>query len=86
MRGPANPWFDPTRPSAGQVSGKTVQTRMIDAQRLAAVPLRIAGSAVELSAVDARGLDDDGLVTLLCAVVTRSGWHWQPAFFDSGDT
>jgi hypothetical protein len=26
-------------------------------------------------------LDERGVATLLCAVVTRSGWHWQPAFF-----
>ncbi len=86
MRGPGDDWFDPTRPSATRISGKTVQTRMIKPQQLAAVPLRFAGPIVECAAGHGDGLDNEGLVTLLCAVVTRSGWHWQPAFFGSGDS
>jgi hypothetical protein len=86
MRGPGDPHFDPTRPTATRVSGKTVQTSMIDAQRLAAMPVRLVGPSAELPADVAAALDPDGVVTLLCAVVTRSGWHWQPVFFASADS
>ncbi|ROZ71578.1 hypothetical protein [Ramlibacter sp. WS9] len=84
MRGPGDDSFDPTRPTASRVSGKTAQTRMIDPQRLAAIPLRMFGEAVELPHDFASSLAPDDTVTLLCAVVTRSGWHWQPVFFGSG--
>jgi hypothetical protein len=85
MRGPADSYFDPTRPSASHVSGTTLQTSMIDPQRLATLPLRLFGQGVELPDGYAAALDTDGMVTLLCAVVTRSGWRWQPVFFASSD-
>ncbi len=84
MQGPGDDSFDPTRPTASRISGKSVQTRMIDPQRLAAIPLRMFGEAVELPDDFARSLAPDDTVMLLCAVVTRSGWHWQPVFFNSG--
>lgn len=84
MRGPGDDSFDPTRPTASHISGKTVQTRMIDPQRLAAVPLRMVGETVELPGEFTSSLAADDTVTLLCAVVTRSGWHWQPVFFGGG--
>lgn len=86
MRGPADSYFDPTRPSASHVSGTTLQTSMIDPQRLAELPLRMYGQAVELPDGYAASLDADGMVTLLCAVVTKSGWRWQPVFFGKRDS
>lgn len=85
MRGPGDDHFDPTRPTATRISGKTVQTRMIDPQRLAAIPLRMFGESVELPDDFTSSLAPDDTVTLLCAVVTRSGWHWQPVFFGGGN-
>lgn len=85
MRGPADPFFDPTRPEASRVSGVTVQTSMIDPQQLAAVPLRLFGQTAELPDGHGADLNADAAVTLLCAVVTRSGWRWQPVFFSGGE-
>ena len=86
MQGPAETYFDPTRPNASHVSGTTLQTSTIDPQRLAALPLRLFGQTVELPDDFAASLDANGMVTLLCAVVTRSGWGWQPVFFGPGDS
>jgi hypothetical protein len=84
MRGAGDAYFDPARPNASHVSGITLQTSMIDPKLLAALPLRLFGPTVELPEQTAAALDADGMVRLLCAVVTRSGWHWQPVFFGSG--
>lgn len=84
MRGPADPLFDPARPQASRVSGVTLQASMIDPRQLASVPLRMFGHQVELPDGHGTGLDADAIVTLLCAVVTRSGWRWQPVFFGGG--
>ena len=86
MQGPAETYFDPTRPNASHVSGTTLQTSTIDPQCLAALPLRLFGQTAELPDGFAASLDADGMVTLLCAVVTRSGWGWQPVFFGPGDS
>lgn len=84
MRGPGDPYFDPGRPDATSISARSVQTSMIDPQRLAATPLRLFQHTVELPADFAAALDADGVVTLLCAVVTQSGWQWRPVFFGTG--
>jgi hypothetical protein len=80
MRSIGDAAFDPTRPDASSVSGVMVQTSMIDMQRLAAMPLTLLARSVELPRGLAATLDADGLCTLMCAVVTRSGWAWQPQF------
>ena len=85
MRSPGDPFFDPTRPNATQVWGKTAQTTQIERERLNAVPLRFQGQDAKLPADFAAAIDGDGMLTVLCAVVTRSGWRWQPVFFGSGD-
>lgn len=85
MRGPGDDYFDPTRPLARRVSSVTFQTSTINPQRLEALPLRMFGQSVELPEGHAQTLDADGMVILLCAVVTRSGWQWQPVFFQSSD-
>lgn len=86
MRGPADTFHDPTRPNASRVSGITFQTSTLNAQRLEAMPLRMFAASVELPGDVAVSLDADGMLLLLCAVVTRSGWNWQPAFFGSDDS
>lgn len=78
MRPAAGPRFDPARPSADRVWQTTWQATLIDARRLAAVPLNPLGLHAELPAACAAALDGDGLLTALCALVTRSGWAWQP--------
>lgn len=83
MRGPGDPALDPTRPQARRTWALTAQTTLIEPARLAALPLILQGERVELPAEFARALDPEGMVTLLCAVVTRSGFDWQPVFFES---
>ena len=85
LRGLGEPAFDPSRPEAASISGKVAQTTMIEPARLQAIPLTLDGRTAKLPADFTAGLDGEGLVTALCAVVTRSGWNWQPEFFESGD-
>jgi hypothetical protein len=81
MRGPGDEWFDPARPDARRRWASTVQATMIVPTRLAAVPLQLYAQHAELPAAHAASLDGEGVVTALCALVTRSGWHWQPRLF-----
>jgi hypothetical protein len=81
MRGPGDEWMDPARPDAGQVWSSTLQTTMVVPSRLAAVPLQLQSRQAALPAGYANSLDGEGVLTALCALVTRSGWHWQPRLF-----
>ena len=81
LRAPGDPPFDPSRPSATSVSHSVAQTSRMDPGKLAAVPVSLHGDSVEVPRDYAAQLDNDGMVLLLCAVVTRSGWNWQPVFF-----
>ncbi|MEZ5355884.1 MAG: hypothetical protein R2762_24900 [Bryobacteraceae bacterium] len=81
MRGIGDPSFDPTRPNASKVSETTAQVTPVKRQALAAMPLTLSGSAAAVPPDVAASLDPEAMLTLLCAVTTRSGWHWQPAFF-----
>jgi len=83
MRSPGDPFYDPMRPPAKRIWGKTAQTTQIDQNRLAAVPLQVKGRGALLSPQFAAPLDGEGMVTVLCALVIRSGWRWQPEFFAS---
>lgn len=83
MRGPGDSSYNPTRPNATRVSETTFQTTMIVPSRLAQVPLRVHLDRVEVPEEFLRGLDGDGMMTLLCAVATQSGWRWQPVFLNS---
>lgn len=85
MRMPGSPFFDPTRPSADRVWSNTAQTTQLESSRLAEVPLRFSGDTAVLPADYLTALDGEGMVTLLCVLVTRSGWRWQPVFFARGD-
>ena len=74
MRALGEAAFDPARPEAQAVFNVARQTTIIDAARLAQTPW--PGDAVAWASFDA-----EGWVTLACAVVTRSGWRWEPALF-----
>lgn len=78
LRGLGEPAFDPSRPDAQRVWNLTLQASMIDPQRLAAVPLRLSGDEVQLPAGYTQSLDADGWLTLIVALVTTSGYGWQP--------
>jgi hypothetical protein len=79
MRTIGDPAFDPARPQARQVWARVAQATMVEPQRLDAVRLR--WSAKGVAAADPGARDAESLVTLLAAVVVRSGWHWQPLLF-----
>lgn len=81
LRGPGQPHFDPTRPEAQAVSETVAQVTPIRDAELAAMPVTWQGPTALVPAEFAAALDERGVATLLCAAVTRSGWHWQPAFF-----
>jgi hypothetical protein len=70
--------FDATRPDAQRVWSSTWQATMIEPARLANVPLQLQSAGALLPAAYLDSLDGEGVLTVLCAVVTRSGWHWQP--------
>jgi hypothetical protein len=79
MRSLGDPAFDPARPQARRVWTRVAQVTMVEPQRLDAVRLR--WSAEGVAAADPGGRDAESLVTLLAALVVRSGWHWQPLLF-----
>ena len=70
--------FDATRPDAQRVWSSTWQATMIEPARLAGMPLQLQATSVLMPASYLDSLDDEGVLTALCAVVTRSGWRWQP--------
>ena len=80
MRCIGDPAFDPTRPDAQRISSRVAQASMIDPARLQATRLVLRDGQAEPApqAVAATAADPDALVTLLCALVTRSGYAWQP--------
>ena len=81
MRAPLSPSYDPKRPEATAIWQSVAQTSTITPEKLNAVRLQIRDRTVNLPSDSAAQLDGDSLVTLLCAIVTRSGWNWQPRFF-----
>lgn len=81
MRGPGQPAFDPARPDAQAGWRIIAQVTPVRQTDLTATPLTWQGPTVAVPAEFAAALDERGVATLLCAVVTRSGWHWKPAFF-----
>jgi hypothetical protein len=80
MRGVGERAIDPTRPDAQQVSSRVAQTSMIDSARLQATRLVLREGRAEpaAKAMSGAAADADEIVTLLCALVTRSGYAWQP--------
>lgn len=79
MRSPGDPAFDPARPQADRVWACVAQATMVEPQRLEAVTLRWSPEGV--AAADAGARDAESLLTLLAALVMRSGWRWQPLLF-----
>ena len=80
LPGIGEPDFDPTRPDAQRLRSWQAQTTMIDPARLASTRLSLDGDRAVPApdAVSAAAADTDAIVTLLCALVTRSGYAWQP--------
>lgn len=79
MRSIGDPAFEPTRPAARRIWASVAQATMIEPQRLAAVRLRWSPEGV--AAADAGAADAEAMLALLAALVTRSGWRWQPLLF-----
>lgn len=75
--------YAPTTPDAQRVWSRTIQTRLIDDAQLALMPLRFDGPQAEIGPMPGAGATDDEVVPVLCALVTRSGYRWQPVFFGS---
>ena len=63
-----------------------LQTSMIDPARLHATRLSLRGGHAEPApgAMSRAVADADDVVTLLCALVTRSGYVWQPLLVGRG--
>lgn len=78
LRGPGDDLVDAARPDAQQLWSTTLQATMVLPSLLAAVPLRLHTCQAELPPGYTAALDGEGVLTALCAVVTRSGWLWQP--------
>ncbi len=78
LRGAGDDGTAPTRPDARQLWSLALQTTLVQPSRLADVPLRLRSCQAELPPGYALALDGEDVLTALCALVTRSGWHWQP--------
>jgi hypothetical protein len=76
LRSMGEPAFDPARPDAQRVHGRSIQATMIEPEPLAAVRIDFEAGAVRLPG----GVpsEPEAIITLLCALVTRSGYAWQP--------
>lgn len=79
MRSLGDEAFDPTRPQTQKVWLRTVQTTLLDDQRLAAAPVALAGDGLAWQGpVERRLADSDALMACLAVIVLRSGWTWAP--------
>lgn len=81
MRSAAEPYFDPTRPDAQAVWNRTRQSSMIDPDRFVATNVRFDGDEVSFDYPPGIAVDDDAVITLFAALVTRSGYAWAPRLF-----
>jgi hypothetical protein len=86
MRAPGEHWFDPARPDAQRVSSRSARATVVEAQDLAGVQLRWTPEGTVAAAVlpTMAGDEAQAWLTLLAAVVTRSGYAWRPRLFGSG--
>ncbi len=73
--------YAPTTPDASLVWSRAVQTRLIDEAKLARLAIQFEGPLARIPAADGALALDDRVVPMLCALVTRSGYAWRPAFF-----
>jgi hypothetical protein len=69
---------DPKRPQAQAVWSRTWQSTLIEPERLARTRVEFRRDRVEHELQGKSLPDQDALITLLGAVVTRSGYAWQP--------
>lgn len=76
MRSLGDSPFDPTRPRVQKMSGRSIQTTLIVPDQLAAVELGWAGGQLQL--LSPAPTEPEAIVTVLCALVTRSGYARQP--------
>jgi hypothetical protein len=84
MRGIGDPAVDPTRPDAQRISSRVAQASMIDPARLQATRLVLRDGDAEPPPHALTTKDADELVALLCTLVTRSGYAWQPLLWGGG--
>ena len=84
MRGIGDLAADPTRPDAQRISSRVAQASMIDPARLEATRLVLRDGKAEPAPQALTTANADDLVILLCALVTRSGYAWQPKLFGRG--
>ncbi len=84
MRTLGDPRIDPTRPDAQLIWARTWQSTMIVPERLAATATDFHGDTVRYRLPSDAPQDAEAWVTLLAAVVTRSGYEWQPRLFGLG--
>ena len=82
MRGIGDPYFDPSRPDAQAVWARTWQSTMIVPDVLACTRVELTGDRAQ-PAQDWTPATDDAAITLFAAVVTRSGYAWQPRLLGS---
>lgn len=79
MRSPGDPFFDPSRPQAQKVWLRTVQSTMLDGERLATAPVALIGEELAWRGPALRTLPDtDTLMACLAHIVVQSGWSWAP--------
>jgi hypothetical protein len=76
MRAIGEAAFEPSRAQASRLHGRMVQATMVEPQRLAAVSLQWSLEGVRHA--DAGARDRESMLTLLAALVMRSGYAWCP--------
>jgi hypothetical protein len=76
MRSVGDDTVDAARPTAQRVWSQRLMATIIDPQRVAAEPLQIIGSHAQFPGSIAA--DSESLLAVLAALVTRSGYAWQP--------
>lgn len=76
--------FDPARPDAALVGSAVAQATPIEPAALHAVRLAWSADGQTVAGADRVAGDSRALVTLLAAVVTRSGYAWRPRLFGRG--
>jgi hypothetical protein len=81
MRAVGDTSFAPNRPRAARVWGRKRQVTIIEPERLQSLPLSYEQGRPQLPAGFAEKLDADGIVHLVCALVTAAGFDYQPVLF-----
>lgn len=77
----ASPLDSRPYPDADRIWDVQIAATPVRAEQLAAIPLTLAGPEASWPRGVPKDLEPDALGHALAAVVTRSGWTWQPVFF-----